>query len=67
MKVRIGNSEIEIKSGTSLIETLEGVGISDQNGVAIAINNIVIPKSGWVAHQLEDGDQITVIKATAGG
>lgn len=37
------------------------------DGIAIAINNIVIPKVQWDEHFLNEGDKLTVIKATQGG
>lgn len=38
-----------------------------QQGIAIAINNQVIPKSQWNKIQLSSHDQITIIRATQGG
>ena len=36
-------------------------------GTAIARNQNVIPRSQWDEHLLEDGDQVMIIRATAGG
>ena len=38
-----------------------------QNGIAVAINNTVIPKSNWNSHLLTDSDTILIISATQGG
>jgi sulfur carrier protein len=49
----------------SLLATL---GISAQTGgVAVAINDAVIPRGRWGTHQLADGDNVEVVRATAGG
>jgi len=38
-----------------------------QKGIAIAINNCVIPKSDWNSYFLTANDQILIISATQGG
>jgi sulfur carrier protein len=38
-----------------------------QNGIALAINNTVIPKSDWNNHFLNPTDDILIISATQGG
>lgn len=38
-----------------------------QNGVAIAVNNTVIPKKEWGNYLLKNQDAILIIKATQGG
>lgn len=36
-------------------------------GIAVAINQSVVPKSEWPTRQLSPNDQITLITATQGG
>ena len=67
MKVNFGDHTIEIEEKSNLIHLLRKQSLDQQNGIAVAVNNTVIPKTKWDALQLSDGDQITVIKATAGG
>ncbi|WP_395058529.1 sulfur carrier protein ThiS [Flavobacterium sp.] len=38
-----------------------------QKGIAVAINNTVIPKSNWNSHYLNPTDDILIISATQGG
>lgn len=38
-----------------------------QNGIAVAVNNTVIPKTDWDNHTLSPTDQILIITATQGG
>jgi sulfur carrier protein len=38
-----------------------------QNGIAIAINNTIIPKQNWHLHYLNETDDILIISATQGG
>lgn len=38
-----------------------------QNGIAVAINNTVIPKINWNKHLVQETDEILIISATQGG
>lgn len=38
-----------------------------QKGVAVAVNNKVIPKNNWDAKIVSDNDRVLIIKATQGG
>ena len=39
----------------------------DGRGIAIAINDVVVPKSRWREHELKEGDRIEIVRATQGG
>jgi sulfur carrier protein len=39
----------------------------ETRGIAIAINQSVVPKKDWSQTKLEENDNITIIKATQGG
>ena len=50
------------------ISTLLGETIgSKQNGIAVAVNDMVIPKSKWESFELKSHDTVLIIKATQGG
>jgi sulfur carrier protein len=51
----------------NLIEVLEKVQITNQFGVAIAVNNTVVPKTEWEKYIVKDRDTILVINAIFGG
>ncbi|OXA96307.1 sulfur carrier protein ThiS [Flavobacterium hercynium] len=38
-----------------------------QNGIAVAINNTIVPKINWNQHLLHETDEILIISATQGG
>ena len=38
-----------------------------QNGIAIAINNTVVPKSNWSVFFVSEPDDLLIISATQGG
>ncbi len=41
--------------------------INPEGGIAVAVNQEVIPKKSWADHQIEPNDQVLIITATQGG
>ena len=37
------------------------------DGVAVAVNEEIVPRSGWAGRELHDGDRIEVVRAAQGG
>jgi len=67
MTVRVNDKSLVVADTTTLSELLEQLGLAGRNGVAIAVNDAVAPRSGWPTRRLADGDQVLVIQATQGG
>lgn len=38
-----------------------------ERGVAVAVNNRIIPRAQWESEALKEDDQVTIIKAAFGG
>lgn len=67
MNVFVNNQNCELQTGSSLALALEKKGINGARGIAVAINNHVIPRTEWNNKILTENDKITIIKATQGG
>ena len=67
MTVRVNDKPLAVPDTTTLGQLLDQLGLAGRNGVAIAVNDVVAPRSGWPARRLADGDQVLVIQATQGG
>ena len=62
------NSKLQQLPGDSRItDALSALGIASQKGIAIAVNNNVVPRTGWDTYTLQPEDKVTLIKATQGG
>jgi sulfur carrier protein len=62
------NSKLQQLPGDSRItDALSALGIATQKGIAIAVNNNVVPRDGWDTYALQPEDKVTLIKATQGG
>ncbi len=65
--LRINNQSLSIEENILLEEALKLSGIKSFQGIAVAVNNQVIPKNKWNEYQLNNNDSITVIRAAQGG
>jgi sulfur carrier protein len=68
MELTINNQNKHFLLDSLTIQALLDLEIPEkQNGIAVAINNTVIPKTNWNSHQLTQTDEILIISATQGG
>ena len=65
MQVTINNQQTEVKA--SNVEELHAELGLPQKGVAIAIDNKMVPRAAWAETLLKENDNIVVIKAAFGG
>ncbi len=67
MKVRLNNSELIIKEKSNLINLMKERNLYHESGIAVAINEEILPKGQWEGYQIQDKDNILIITATQGG
>lgn len=66
MEIIVNGIPKEILENTILKELVDSI-LNDTKGVAIAINDAVIPKAQWSDLKLNQNDKVLFIKATQGG
>lgn len=66
MNIVVNSNNIEFTQN-NLSELLVQIQMSEKKGIAIALNNSVVPKVNWQKTQLKENDKITIITATQGG
>nr|MDT0252653.1 sulfur carrier protein ThiS [Endozoicomonas sp.] len=66
MQIKVNNQPMVVETALSLDALLKQLNHLEK-GVALAVNRTIISRSQWDSYQLNDGDNITLIKATAGG
>ncbi|MCG8575239.1 MAG: sulfur carrier protein ThiS [Flavobacteriales bacterium] len=67
MKVYLNDREIQTEENQSLFNFLQSNQLTDRNGIAVALNDMVVPKTDWEQKILEEKDHVMIITATAGG
>jgi sulfur carrier protein len=65
--VFVNSEALSVSPGVKLAEVLEKSGLESPRGIAVAVNNAVVPRAQWNEHSLHDNDRITIIRATQGG
>ena len=65
MKIRINNKETDVQA-KSLLDLAKELSLPER-GVAVAVNNRMIPRTDWKQTTLKDDDNIVIIKAVCGG
>ncbi len=66
MKITLNEQVIELSHRLSLAEFLDQLKYSPE-GAALAINQTIIPRSQWPRHFINEGDDILLFQAIAGG
>ncbi len=67
MEILINNQKQIVTENTTLQAIVNAQLGDKQKGIAVAINDTVIPKSNWETHIIQSNDNILIIKATQGG
>ncbi len=67
MEIKLNNTSKDVPAGSALSSVLRQVIALDAKGIAIAVNAQVVQKAKWNDFILQNGDKITIIKATQGG
>ncbi|MBR1768833.1 MAG: sulfur carrier protein ThiS [Bacteroidales bacterium] len=67
MKVKVNNKEKIVPVDCTVRMLTEIVGIKENEPVALALGEEVLPKAQWGETMLKEDDKITIIRATCGG
>ncbi|MEV4658234.1 sulfur carrier protein ThiS [Micromonospora sp. NPDC049301] len=66
MKLTVNGVGRTVAGGASVADLVRDV-TGQQRGVAVAVNGEVVPRTGWPATVLQDGDRVEVLTAAQGG
>ena len=67
MNLVINREKKKFEQVTNLEDILLQLGIKSFDGMAVAVNEQVVPKPGWKDCRPVDEDHITIIRAVQGG
>ncbi len=67
MTITLNGKELDIPQPSNILNLLALINQKDYGGIAIAINDMVVPKSKWDQSTIASGDKILLIKASQGG
>lgn len=67
MTITLNGKELDIPHASNILDLLALIKQKDYGGIAIAINDMVVPKSKWEKSTITKGDKVLLIKASQGG
>nr|WP_321450609.1 sulfur carrier protein ThiS [uncultured Carboxylicivirga sp.] len=67
MNITVNGQEQIFSESKTVLDVLTNLNQHYQGGIAVALNDCVVPKRKWETSQLSDGDKILIIKASQGG
>ncbi|HHQ4804650.1 sulfur carrier protein ThiS [Aeromonas veronii] len=66
LTIRLNDKDQPLAAGQSVTDLLAAQGVNPQ-GVAVALNGAVLPRGRWAEIRLNDGDELHLFTAIAGG
>ena len=66
-EVSINQQSFQLPEDGRLADVLPLLKVVQADGIAIAVNEVVIPRGEWMGYRLQEGDRVFVIRATQGG
>lgn len=66
MRISVNNKQTDLLKGNTIAELATQLELPVL-GVAIAVNNRMIPRKEWETYKLHEGDNLVIIKAACGG
>ena len=67
MKIYINNELTEIQDATQVSELVFNILNHNPAGMAVAINDSIVPRHLWTSTTLLETDKVLIIKACSGG
>ena len=65
MKLKVNDKEVE--TGATNLSQFSQEQNLPTSGIAVAVNNRMVPRAEWNSYVLNEGDNILIIKAVCGG
>jgi len=66
VELTVNGTGRSVAGGTSVADLVDDIA-GQHRGVAVAVNGEVVPRAGWPATELRDGDRVEVLTAAQGG
>lgn len=67
MNISFNQTTLSVAEGISVAELLRQKNLDKQGGIAVALNNCVLPKEKWEGTVLQENDTLLFIGASYGG
>jgi sulfur carrier protein len=66
LSIRVNGEARALAAGACVAELIAALGLTGRK-LAVAVNREVVPRSGYSARRLRDGDRVEILEAVGGG
>ena len=67
MKIVVNDEKIAVPDAATLADMLSTLEMKDCKGIAVAVNENVVPQGEWCSYALSENDVVLLITAAQGG
>jgi sulfur carrier protein len=67
MTIRVNDQPRAVADAATLQDLLVALALAERRGLAVAVNDEVVPRGAWPKRPLAESDRVLVIQATQGG
>jgi sulfur carrier protein len=67
MVVFVNDAPRELPADATVTTLMDHLAMTTRKGIALAINDVVLPRLDWHHHSLHDQDRVLVLSASQGG
>ena len=67
LRIRLNGTERQLQAPLRLAELAELVAAKRRDGIAVAVNGEVVPRGTWNEREVQNGDDIEIVRAVQGG
>ncbi|MBI4482149.1 MAG: sulfur carrier protein ThiS [Acidobacteria bacterium] len=68
MKLQVNGKSMDFPAALRLDQLLEQLSLNPQrSGIAVAVNDEIVPRQEWAAKILGEGDRVEIVHAVQGG
>lgn len=67
MTIVLNGEDRAIGVGTTVAQLVRDVTGEGERGIAVAVNDTVVPRGAWASAVLDDGDRVEMLNAVPGG
>lgn len=67
MSIIVNGEVLDLKENHQLISLLRQLLLAEKKGIAVAVNDEVIPRKDWSEYVFKENDSVIIIEAAQGG
>lgn len=67
MQLSMNGMVFDVEDGMTLLELMAWAGHEDLRGIAVAIDDEVVPRGEWATTRPAEGQRVEVVRAVGGG